>query len=97
MDPPNRGTEEMVEPSRNDILRAARISLRFDRLVEEEKAQGRAVGTCMAWMARGFACLGFPGFPRFPGVPGLFPGDPGLFPGSPATATGRPGMRPTRP
>ena len=35
------------------------VSLALGQLIDEEKAQGLAVGTCMGWLSRGFPCLGF--------------------------------------
>ncbi len=54
-----KGAARIIEPKREDVLKAARVSLALQRLVEEENAQGLAVGTCMGWLSRGFPCLGF--------------------------------------
>ncbi len=51
--------EDVVEPSREDVLKAARASLTLDQLIAENGAHGLCVGTCMGWLARGFPCLGF--------------------------------------
>jgi L-fucose isomerase-like protein len=48
-----------VEPTREDVVKAARASLTLDRLVAENRVQGLCVGTCMGWLPRGFPCLGF--------------------------------------
>jgi len=49
----------MIEPTRQDVVKAARASLTLDRLIAENKASGLCVGTCMRWLKRGFPCLGF--------------------------------------
>lgn len=49
----------IVEPNREDVVKAARASLTLDRLIEENRACGLCVGTCMGWLPRGFPCLGF--------------------------------------
>ena len=51
--------ERTVEPSREDVVRAARASVALHRLVSEQQVQGLCVGTCMRWLPRGFPCLGF--------------------------------------
>jgi len=51
--------ESMVEPTREDVVKAARASLTLDQLIAENRAQGLCVGTCMGWLPRGFPCLGF--------------------------------------
>jgi hypothetical protein len=53
------GAERCVEPTREDVLKAARASLALDQLVAENGASGLCVGTCMRWLPRGFPCLGF--------------------------------------
>ena len=53
------GATRMVEPSRDDVVKAARASLALDALIAENRAQGLCVGTCMSWLPRGFPCLGF--------------------------------------
>ncbi len=49
----------LVEPTREDVVKAARASLTLDQLIAENKANGLCVGTCMGWLRRGFPCLGF--------------------------------------
>jgi hypothetical protein len=69
-----RGAKQMVEPAQEDMLKAGRVSLALQQLIEEEKAQGLAVGTCMGWLARGFPCLGFTRL-RDCGIPASCEGD----------------------
>jgi L-fucose isomerase-like protein len=66
--------KKIIEPVREDMLKAARVSLALDQLVEEEQAQGLAVGTCMGWLNRGFPCLGFTRL-RDRGIPASCEGD----------------------
>ena len=54
-----REAQQMIEPSREDVVKAARASLTLDRLIREHGACGLCVGTCMSWLPRGFPCLGF--------------------------------------
>jgi len=49
----------VVEPTREDVLKAARASLTLDQLIAENRVDGLCVGTCMGWLNRGFPCLGF--------------------------------------
>jgi L-fucose isomerase-like protein len=49
----------IVEPSEEDVLKAARASLTLDQLIAENRIDGLCVGTCMRWLSRGFPCLGF--------------------------------------
>ncbi|MBN2129726.1 MAG: hypothetical protein JW741_09525 [Sedimentisphaerales bacterium] len=51
--------EGIVEPNREDVLKAARASLTLDQLIAENRIDGLCVGTCMGWLSRGFPCLGF--------------------------------------
>jgi hypothetical protein len=51
--------EQIVEPTPEDVLKAARASLTLDMLIAENRASGLCVGTCMGWLPRGFPCLGF--------------------------------------
>jgi hypothetical protein len=51
--------EGVVEPTREDVVKAARASLTLDQLIAENRVQGLCVGTCMGWLTRGFPCLGF--------------------------------------
>lgn len=69
-----RGAKKMIEPKHEDVLKAARVSLALDYLMEEEKAQALAVGTCMGWLSRGFPCLGFTRL-RDRGIPASCEGD----------------------
>ncbi len=69
-----RGAKRVVEPQREDVLKAARVSLAMDRLIEEEQAQALAIGTCMGWLPRGFPCLGFTRL-RDRGIPASCEGD----------------------
>jgi len=48
-----------VEPTREDVVKAARASLALNQLVAENHVHGLCVGTCMGWLKRGFPCLGF--------------------------------------
>ena len=45
--------KEIVEPTAEDIAKAAKVSVALQRLVEREKAQGLAIGTCMGWLPKG--------------------------------------------
>ena len=49
----------LVEPTREDVVKAARAALTLNQLIAENKASGLCVGTCMGWLRRGFPCLGF--------------------------------------
>jgi len=69
-----RGAKKVVEPTAEDVLKAARVSLALGRLIDEEHAQGLAVGTCMGWLPRGFPCLGFTRL-RDRGIPASCEGD----------------------
>ena len=51
--------KSMVEPTREDVVKAARASLTLDQLIAENRVHGLCVGTCMRWLPRGFPCLGF--------------------------------------
>jgi hypothetical protein len=51
--------QSIVEPAREDVVKAARASLTLDQLIAENRADGLCVGTCMGWLNRGFPCLGF--------------------------------------
>jgi len=51
--------ESILEPSREDVVKAARASLTLNQLLDENHADGLCVGTCMGWLDRGFPCLGF--------------------------------------
>ncbi|HOC01453.1 MAG TPA: twin-arginine translocation signal domain-containing protein [Verrucomicrobiota bacterium] len=54
-----REAQQLVEPSREDVVKAARAALTLDQLIAEHGARGLCVGTCMGWLPRGFPCLGF--------------------------------------
>jgi hypothetical protein len=69
-----KGAKEILEPTKEDIEKAARVSVVLDRLVQQEQADGLAVGTCMGWLSRGFPCLGFTRL-RDRGVPAACEGD----------------------
>jgi len=66
--------KEIVEPNAEDITKAARISVALQRLIEQEQAQGLAIGTCMGWLPKGFPCLGFARL-RDAGIPAACEGD----------------------
>lgn len=68
------GAKQTVEPNREDVMKAARVSLALGQLMDQEKAQGLAVGTCMGWLSRGFPCLGFTQL-RDRGIPASCEGD----------------------
>jgi len=69
-----QNAKEIVEPNEEDILKAARISIALQNLMEQQRAQGLAVGTCMGWLSKGFPCLGFARL-RDKGVPAACEGD----------------------
>ena len=69
-----KGAKQIIEPTDEDITKAARVSVALDRLVEKYQAQGLAVGTCMGWLPRGFPCLGFTRL-RDRGIPAACEGD----------------------
>jgi len=69
-----REAKKVIEPTQEDVLKAARANLALARLMEEEKAQALAVGTCMGWLSRGFPCLGFTRL-RDRGIPASCEGD----------------------
>lgn len=66
--------KKVVEPGREDVLKASKVALVLKQLVEEEQADALAVGTCMAWLSRGFPCLGFTRL-RDIGIPSACEGD----------------------
>jgi hypothetical protein len=73
----NRWTKNakgIIEPNKEDISKAARVSVALQRLMEQERAQGLAVGTCMGWLSKGFPCLGFARL-RDGGIPAACEGD----------------------
>jgi hypothetical protein len=69
-----KNAKEIIEPNGEDIRKAARVSIALQRLMEQEKAQGLAVGTCMGWLSKGFPCLGFARL-RDSGIPAACEGD----------------------
>lgn len=69
-----RQAKAIIEPSAEDIAKAARVSVALQRLVEREHAQGLAIGTCMGWLPKGFPCLGFARL-RDAGIPAACEGD----------------------
>jgi hypothetical protein len=69
-----RNAKKIIEPDTEDITKAARVSVALQRLVERERAQGLAVGTCMGWLSKGFPCLGFSRL-RDSGIPAACEGD----------------------
>ncbi len=69
-----KGAKEIIEPTKEDIEKAARVSIALDRLIEQHQADGLAIGTCMGWLPRGFPCLGFARL-RDRGVPAACEGD----------------------
>ncbi|MBN1420459.1 MAG: twin-arginine translocation signal domain-containing protein [Planctomycetes bacterium] len=50
---------QVVEPTREDVVKAARAGQALHRLIDQSRVQALCVGTCMGWLARGFPCLGF--------------------------------------
>lgn len=69
-----KGAKEIIEPTGEDIEKAARVSVALDRLIEQEKADALAIGTCMGWLPKGFPCLGFTRL-RDRGIPAACEGD----------------------
>jgi hypothetical protein len=69
-----KGAKQIIEPTTEDIEKAARVSVALDQLIRKEEADGLAIGTCMGWLARGFPCLGFARL-RDRGVPAACEGD----------------------
>ncbi len=69
-----KGAKEIIEPNKEDISKAARVSVALQGLMGRERAQGLAVGTCMGWLSKGFPCLGFARL-RDKGVPAACEGD----------------------
>lgn len=51
--------KQVVEPQREDVVKAAQASLALERLIADHRVQALCVGTCMGWLPRGFPCLGF--------------------------------------
>ena len=69
-----KGAKAIFESTKEDIEKAARISVVLDRLVQQQQADALAIGTCMGWLSRGFPCLGFARL-RDRGVPAACEGD----------------------
>jgi len=69
-----KGAKEIVEPTPEDIAKAARVSVALNRLIDQEQADALAIGTCMGWLPRGFPCLGFARL-RDRGIPAACEGD----------------------
>jgi len=69
-----KNAKEIIEPNKEDIRKAARVSVALQNLMEQERAQGLAVGTCMGWLSKGFPCLGFARL-RDNGIPAACEGD----------------------
>jgi L-fucose isomerase-like protein len=66
--------KEIIEPNKKDIRMAARVSVALQNLMEQQRADGLAVGTCMGWLPKGFPCLGFARL-RDNGIPAACEGD----------------------
>lgn len=66
--------KDIIEPTEEDIIKAARVSIALQKLMDDEQADGLAVGTCMGWLPRGFPCLGFTRL-RDKGLPASCEGD----------------------
>ncbi len=69
-----KNAKEIIEPNKEDIKKAACVSVALQRLMEQEQAQALAVGTCMGWLSKGFPCLGFARL-RDNGIPAACEGD----------------------
>jgi len=69
-----KNAREIIEPNAEDINKAARISIALQNLMQQERAQGLAIGTCMGWLPKGFPCLGFARL-RDAGIPAACEGD----------------------
>lgn len=69
-----KNAKEIIEPNKEDIKKAARVSIALQRLMEQEQAQALAVGTCMGWLSKGFPCLAFTRL-RDNGIPAACEGD----------------------
>jgi len=69
-----QNAKQIIEPNEQDIRKAAAISIALQRLMDQQQAQGLAVGTCMGWLSRGFPCLGFARL-RDKGIPAACEGD----------------------
>ena len=69
-----KNARKIIEPNADDIKKAARISIALQNLMQQERAQGLAIGTCMGWLSKGFPCLGFARL-RDAGIPAACEGD----------------------
>ena len=69
-----QGAKEILEPTKDDIEKAARVSVALDDLIAQEQADALAIGTCMGWLPKGFPCLGFTRL-RDRGIPAACEGD----------------------
>ncbi|MHC4213023.1 MAG: hypothetical protein ACYSWP_06560 [Planctomycetota bacterium] len=69
-----KNAKQIIEPNKEDISKAARVSVALQQLMERERAQALAVGTCMGWLSKGFPCLGFARL-RDNGIPAACEGD----------------------
>ncbi len=54
-----QGAKRIIEPTSEDIEKAARISVALSDLIEQQQADALAIGTCMGWLPRGFPCMGY--------------------------------------
>ena len=73
-----KGAKQIIEPTAEDIEKAARVSVALTNLMEEQQADGLAIGTCMGWLSKGFPCLGFTRL-RDRGIPAACEGDMDLL------------------
>ena len=69
-----KNAKKIIEPNKEDIRMAARVSVALQNLMEQQQAQALAVGTCMGWLPKGFPCLGFARL-RDNGIPAACEGD----------------------
>lgn len=69
-----KGAKAILEPTKEDIEKAARVSVALDNLISRKQADALAIGTCMGWLPQGFPCLGFARL-RDRGVPAACEGD----------------------
>jgi len=69
-----KNAKEIIEPNKEDISKAARVSVAIQNLMEQQRAQGLAIRTCMGWLSKGFPCLGFARL-RDKGIPAACEGD----------------------
>lgn len=69
-----KGAKKIIEPTADDILKAARVSVALQNLMQRQNAHGLAVGTCMGWLPKGFPCLAFTRL-RDRGIPAACEGD----------------------